>query len=154
MYFAASALTITNVAGTFLTGFGGHVLIAGQGEGRLRGVEFFRMGMTNVIGRYPIHFHHSSTGSVGVVADCAVHRSFYRVISVHDTFDLRVSRNVAYDITGHGFYLESGVEERNTIEYNLVRRPADGGRPRHARPSHCVSGCSCGCRCVQVCVGV
>ena len=104
----------------FLTGFGGHVIIIGAAEGRLRGVELYRMGMTNVVGRYPIHFHHSTTGSSGEVADCSVHRSFYRAITVHDTFNLSVSRNVAYDITGHAFYLESGVEELNTIEYNLA----------------------------------
>ena len=76
--------------------------------------------MTNVVGRYPIHFHHTTTGAVGEVTDCAIHRSFYRAVTVHDTFNLRVSRNVAYDITGHAFYLESGVEEQNTIEYNLA----------------------------------
>ena len=74
----------------------------------------------HVVGRYPVHFHHTTTGGAGEVADCSVHHSFYRAVTVHDTFNLRVSRNVAYDITGHAFYLESGVEEQNTIEYNLA----------------------------------
>jgi len=105
---------------TFLTGFGGHTIVVGKGEGRLRGIEFWRMGMTNILGRYPVHFHHSKTGQEGEVADCSVHHSYYRAITIHDAFELRVLRNVAYDITGHAFYLESGVEENNRVEYNLA----------------------------------
>ena len=32
----------------------------------------------------------------------------------------QVSNNVAYDVIGHCFYLEDGVEELNTISYNLA----------------------------------
>ena len=39
---------------------------------------------------------------------------------MHGTHGTRVSRNVAFDITGHCFYLEDGVEERNMFEYNLA----------------------------------
>ena len=42
---------------------GGHTAVVGEAVGRLRGVEFARMGMTNVVGRYPVHFHHSTTGA-------------------------------------------------------------------------------------------
>ena len=39
-------------ANSFLTGFGGHVLVTGANAiGRIAGVEFFRMGQTNVLGR-------------------------------------------------------------------------------------------------------
>jgi len=104
---------------TYLTGFGGHTMIMGQSIGRLRGVEFYRMGMTNVVGRYPVHFHYSTTGDISQVTDCSVHRSFYRAYTIHNTFQLDVLRNTAYDITGHAYYLESGVEEFNHVEYNL-----------------------------------
>ena len=58
---------------THLTGFGGHVRGVGEGATlQLDGVEFYRMGMTNVLGRYPLHFHHSSNGGEGEVTDCAV----------------------------------------------------------------------------------
>jgi len=105
---------------TFLTGFGGHTIIMGQSEGRLRGIEFYRMGMTNVVGRYPVHFHYSTTGSLSAVTDCSVHRSYYRAYTIHNTFHLDAMRNTAYDVTGHAFYLESGVEEFNRVEYNMV----------------------------------
>ena len=111
----------TPCPGSFLTGFGGHTIVIGQGVGRLRGVEFARMGMTNVVGRYPVHFHHCEEGGkASSVEDCAVHHSFYRAITIHDTMQLQVSRNTIFDITGHAVYLESGVEEFNRIEYNLA----------------------------------
>ena len=108
--------------GTFLTGLGGHTIVVGKGEGRLRGVEFFRMGMTNVMGRYPVHFHHHDpeAGQVSMMTDCSVHRSYFRAISIHNAFNLKVQRNTAFDITGHAFYLESGVEEQNRVEFNLA----------------------------------
>lgn len=92
---------------TFLTGFGGHTIVIGQAEGRLRGVEFHRMGMTNIMGRYPVHYHHQNpeAGAVSVVTDCAVHRSYFRAITIHNAFNVKVQRNTAFDISGHAYYL-------------------------------------------------
>ncbi|KAL1525911.1 hypothetical protein AB1Y20_020738 [Prymnesium parvum] len=104
----------------YLTGFGGHVMIAGQGVGRLSGVEFYRMGQTNVLARYPIHFHlMGDARGLSFVRDCSVHRSFYRCVTIHGTHNVTVSQNVAYDVIGSCYYLEDGVEQDNVIEYNL-----------------------------------
>ena len=35
-----------------LTGFGGHMIIANGGKGFVEGVELYKMGQTNVLGRY------------------------------------------------------------------------------------------------------
>ena len=107
---------------TFLTGLGGHTIVVGQARGRLRGVEFHRMGMTNVMGRYPVHFHHHDpeAGSESMMTDCSVHRSYFRAISIHDAFNLKVERNVAYDVTGHAFYL--GEWERYGISMDEYER--------------------------------
>ena len=58
---------------TFLTGFGGHVMLTGLS--RVAGVEFWRMGQTNVLGRYPVHFHRNLKGSESYATDNSVHRS-------------------------------------------------------------------------------
>ncbi|KAL7550843.1 hypothetical protein ACHAWF_014042 [Thalassiosira exigua] len=107
---------------TFLTGFGGHTIVVGEAEGRIRGTEFRKMGMTNVLGRYPVHFHHQApdSGMVSEVSDCSVHNSYFRAITVHNSHYVHVQRNVAFDISGHAYYLESGVEENNHLEYNLA----------------------------------
>ncbi|KOO25907.1 communication mutant protein, partial [Chrysochromulina tobinii] len=109
-------------ANSFLTGFGGHVLVMGQG--RVSGVEFFRMGQTNQMARYPMHFHFVGNAGTGgtraSMRDSSVHRSFYRCVSVHGTNNALISENVAYDAIGHCFYLEDGIEQDNTFEYNLA----------------------------------
>jgi len=106
---------------TELTGFGGHIMIHNGGKGYVEGVELYRMGQTNVLGRYPMHFHVLGNGC----PDCyfrssSVHRSFYRCISIHGTNNVTLSENVAYDVTGYCYYLEDGVEEDNTLSYNLA----------------------------------
>ena len=108
---------------SYLTGFGGHLRAAGTlATLRVDGVEFYRMGQTNVLGRYPVHMHlmGEAGGMRSYVRSCSIHRSFYRCVSVHGTSKAVISSNVAYDAIGHCFYLEDGVEEENIIEYNLA----------------------------------
>ena len=45
--------------------------------------------------------------------DCAVQHSFFRAYTVHGTSYSRVSRNVAYDVSGSAYYLEDGNEVRS-----------------------------------------
>jgi hypothetical protein len=95
----------------FLTGYGGHLMIMGEAAtGRLSGVQLYRMGQTNVLGRYPIHFHQVGEGGArSFVQDSSIWHSFYRCVSVHGTNSSRVSRNVAHDVSGFCYYLEDGV---------------------------------------------
>ena len=105
---------------TELTGFGGHVMVHGGGKGYVEGVELYRMGQTNVLGRYPMHFHLlGESCSDCYFRDSSIHRSFYRCISIHGTHYTHVSENVAYDVNGYCYYLEDGVEHDNRIEFNL-----------------------------------
>ena len=108
-------------AKTQLTGYGGHVMIHHMGVGFVEGVELFRMGQTNVLGRYPMHFHLLEKRCPGCYfRDSSVHESYYRCISIHGTHNIFVSENVAFDVTGFCYYLEDGVEEDNTISFNLA----------------------------------
>jgi len=102
------------------TGYGGHVIVQNGGLGRVEGIELYRMGQTNVMGRYPMHFHMLQNCPACYFRHSSVHRSFYRCISVHGSHYTTVSENVAYDVTGFCYYLEDGVEEFNTLSYNLV----------------------------------
>ena len=103
-----------------LTGFGGHIMIHNGGRGFVEGVELFRMGQTNLLGRYPIHFHLLNDCPQCYFRDSSVHRSFYRCVSIHGTNFVTVSENVAFDIIGYCYYLEDGVEENNKIHFNLA----------------------------------
>lgn len=104
----------------YLTGFGAHVMVAGS-KGRFSGLEVYRGGQTNVIARYPIHFH--MMGSVSsddaFVIDSSVHESYFRCYAVHGTSGVLVRENVAYDAIGHCYFIEDGVEENSTFAYNM-----------------------------------
>ena len=71
-------------------------------------------------GRYPFHFHRLGNAPASYVQDCSIWKSFYRCLSIHATNRARLSRTVAFDITGSCFYLEDGIEEENIFEYNLA----------------------------------
>ena len=42
--------------------------------------------------------------------------------------NVTLERNTAYDINGHCFYLEDGIEEENIIQYNAVAHVKPIGR--------------------------
>lgn len=76
----------------YLLGFGAHVIVHSEAaSGRFSGVEMFRVGQTNVLGRYPIHFHMmnnltSSNYQRAYVQDSAVHDSYFRCYAIHGKF--------------------------------------------------------------------
>ena len=43
-----------------------------------------------------------------------------RCVTIHATDNVVIQSNVAYNITGHCFYLEDGVEQNNTFNGNLA----------------------------------
>ena len=68
-------------------------------------IEVTHAGQAFRMGRYPIHFHMEGNVNKSYVEGCAIHRSFNRAITVHGTQQLRVERNVVYDILGEEFLL-------------------------------------------------
>lgn len=110
----------SNCGPYYITGHGGHLMAGDSSTAKISSVEFHRMGRTNQVGRYPVHLHLLGTGGVdSFVSDCSVHESYYRAFVVHSTNNTLITRNVAYDVIGHAFYLESGEEEANEISFNL-----------------------------------
>lgn len=49
-----------------------------MGQGRLSGVAAYRMGQKNVVGAYPIHFHHLGYAPHSYVTDSTVYKSYFR----------------------------------------------------------------------------
>ncbi|GAM26112.1 hypothetical protein SAMD00019534_092870, partial [Acytostelium subglobosum LB1] len=108
-------------------GFGGHVLTMSNGQ--FAGIQLIKMGQTNIKGRYPLHFHLAGKVNNSYITDCSVQQAYYRCYTVHGTHYATVSQNVAYDVRGHCYYIEDGVEENNTISYNLAAYVHTIGRP-------------------------
>ncbi|XP_075416664.1 cell surface hyaluronidase CEMIP2 [Tenrec ecaudatus] len=106
--------------------FGGHVMIKKNFTSvHLSYVELKHMGQQS-LGRYPVHFHLcgdvDSKGGYrhGTFVDgLAIHHSFSRCITVHGTHGLLIKDTIGFDTLGHCFFLEDGVEQRNTLFHNL-----------------------------------
>ncbi|XP_054628845.1 cell surface hyaluronidase isoform X1 [Dunckerocampus dactyliophorus] len=107
--------------------YGGHVKIFGNFSSvHLSYVELKNMGQQSERGRYPLHFH--MCGDVDQKGDyweptyvdgLSIHHSFSRCITIHATNGLLVKNTVGYDTLGHCFFLEDGIEQRNTFYHNL-----------------------------------
>lgn len=109
----------------YLTGFGAHIRVEGDASiAHFEGVGLKRVGQTNVLGRYPIHFHMMGQNlpwGNAYVRDCAVWHSYFRAFAVHGTNQVLLSENVAVDVVGHAFFAsEDGIEENSTFSYNYA----------------------------------
>lgn len=102
-------------------GFGGHTMIHSGAEQHISGVEYFRMGQEDLLGRYPIHWHMLGDGAEGqYVEGVSVHHSYQKGSTIHGTSNIRYEDNVIYDHVGHGVFFEDGSENNNQIYGNLV----------------------------------
>ncbi|XP_044191170.1 PKHD1 like 1, tandem duplicate 1 [Thunnus albacares] len=89
--------------------------------GRLEYVEVFHAGQAFRLGRYPIHWHlMGDINYKSYVRGCAIHQTFNRAVTIHNTHRLLVEHNVIYDIMGGAFFIEDGIETENILQYNLA----------------------------------
>jgi len=107
--------------------FGGHILITGKG--RVSGVRLNGMGQQNRMARYPLHFHRANECPDCYFKDNSVVDSMFRCFTIHATNSTSVARNVAYNIFGSCYYIEDGIEEKNSFVYNLAIRIKTIGTP-------------------------
>ncbi|XP_069480268.1 inactive cell surface hyaluronidase CEMIP2-like isoform X2 [Ambystoma mexicanum] len=106
--------------------FGGHIKIQRHFRSvHLSGVELIHLGQ-QVLGSYPVHFH--MAGDVDekggydpptYLENLSIHHCFSRCVVIHGTHGLLVKDTIGYDTLGHCFFLEDGVEQRNTFDHNL-----------------------------------
>ena len=105
--------------------FGSQIMIhaaeQNQGDvfGRFEYIEVTHAGQAFRLGRYPIHFHLNGDVSGSYVRGCAIHHTFNRAVTVHAVDRLLIEKNVAYNILGHAYFLEDGIEQHNIIQKNL-----------------------------------
>jgi len=88
--------------------------------GYVKYAQFDLLGPKEVLGRYPIHFHHLKDSSRGMeVIGNSITNSANRWVTIHDSNGILVKDNVGYISTGHGFFLEDGNEFDNVFEKNI-----------------------------------
>eukprot|EP00526_Cylindrotheca_closterium_P003088 CAMPEP_0113602820 /NCGR_PEP_ID=MMETSP0017_2-20120614/955_1 /TAXON_ID=2856 /ORGANISM="Cylindrotheca closterium" /LENGTH=1570 /DNA_ID=CAMNT_0000511183 /DNA_START=2723 /DNA_END=7435 /DNA_ORIENTATION=+ /assembly_acc=CAM_ASM_000147 len=99
---------------------GGHVVIHHTSVGQhIEGVEIRNFGQQGRLGKYPIHFHMSSDSPDSLVKKNVVRNSNQRGYVVHLTNNVTFEENVAFDITGHCYFIEDGAETGNVFRRNL-----------------------------------
>ena len=100
--------------------FGGHIMAMPSSKMYVSGVELNRMGQHMTLARYPIHWHLVGDAKGQYIKNAAIHDTYNRCVTVHGTNDLRVENNVTYNIVGHCFFLEDGIEHGNEYVRNLA----------------------------------
>lgn len=117
------------------TGFGAHGIFAKDPNRiQIEGMEVYHAGQTGHKARYPLHFHHAHEQPNSYISHNSVHDSYQRGYNSHGTGNVTYERNVGYDINGHCFLVEEGLEaeQNNVFRENLVvfnRRVRRGDRP-------------------------
>ena len=103
--------------------YGAHIMLHAKGQeslvGRIENIEMTRVGQAFRLGRYPLHFHMTGTVRTSYLRHVSLHRTYNRAVTVHGTHYLRIHHNVAYDVMGHCFFLEDGIETKNSFIGNL-----------------------------------
>src|SRR6187402_2669313 len=100
---------------------GGHVMAMVTSKMYVEGVELNRMGQNMELARYPIHWHLVGDAGKGqYIKNASIHDTYNRCVTVHGTNDVRVENNVTYNIVGHCFFLEDGIEHGNEFVHNLA----------------------------------
>ncbi|KXZ47880.1 hypothetical protein GPECTOR_32g493 [Gonium pectorale] len=105
--------------------FGGTVMVntpSGRPRAHLRfeQAEIRQTGQAFRLGRYTLHFHmHGDLAYNSWVRGCAIHHTYNRALTIHGSHRVLVQDNVAYNVMGHAFFLEDGIETGNIFEGNL-----------------------------------
>jgi len=86
----------------------------------IEGIELINFGQQRNLGRYPLHFHMSFDVTGSIVSKNVIHHSNQRGFVAHGTHNIQFKDNVAYEIFGHCFMLEDGIEHGNLFKHNLV----------------------------------
>ena len=126
----------------------GHVLLTYRAEIDVRYARFSDLGrtttapldnLTNHIGRYPIHLHHTigpvatpATGYQYTLLGNAVDggSTFHSLkwgVAIHDTHYGLIQDNVAYNYAGSLFVTEDGSESYNVLDHNFAIRSQGSG---------------------------
>ena len=108
--------------------FGSHIMTL-SGKLILKYFETTYAGQAFQLGRYAVHIHTvgqpsqkkngGSDQSGSFIYGNAIHHSFNRALTAHACHNLTVTRNVAYNVLGHQFFIEDGVETRNKYTENV-----------------------------------
>jgi cell surface hyaluronidase len=112
-------ITIQGAADSIGTQFGAHVMSMVTAKSFISDVGFNRVGQKSLVGRYPFHWHLAGNVAGQFITRSSISESYNRCVTIHGTDNALVDNNVCYNHLGHGYFLEDGTEQGNTITSNL-----------------------------------
>ncbi len=112
-------ITIEGGGDSAATEFGGHMMSMVNSKVFVSDVGFNRMGQKGLLGRYPFHWHLVGNAAGQFVTRSSIWESYNRCFTIHGTDNALVEDNVCYNHIGHGYFLEDGTEQGNTVKGNL-----------------------------------
>eukprot|EP00884_Botryococcus_braunii_P008983 jgi/Botrbrau1/18086/Bobra.0062s0071.2 len=83
-------------------------------------MELRNMGQQGQLGRYPLHFHGCFDQPFSIALRNVIRDTNQRGFVVHATNNLTIRENVLFNWTGHGYFLEDGIEINNQFIANLA----------------------------------
>lgn len=96
----------------------------------VRWVNLDTLGVEGALGRYPLHFHHAGTGSVGsLIEGVVVQNSGQRAFVPHESHGITMRDLVAYDIGGgEAYWWDEGDETNDLVmEHAMAAATANSG---------------------------
>ena len=99
-----------------------HMAFLENSNVELHNVEIRNLGPRAKLGRYPVHWHHTSS-TTGVLSGSSIWQSVdeggNRFVTLHMASGVKVTDNVAFRSQGHGFFMEELHESNNVVSGNL-----------------------------------
>ena len=106
---------------TTSTKYGGHIMLKGDNViGRISHVELKNMGQAYQLQRHPVTFTESEHLGESYVSHSAIWDGYNRAIAIHASNCLKIEGNVAYNVMGHNYFLQDGIETKNSFIRNLA----------------------------------
>jgi hypothetical protein len=110
-----------------------HVWIRAGRPQRIEHVELRHLGPAkaddpdlSIVGRYPLHFHHSGDGSRGTVVEgVVVHHAGNRAFVAHASHGLTFRRTVSYDVTQTPYWWDPPVRLEGSHDVDHSNDSAD-----------------------------
>jgi hypothetical protein len=99
--------------------FGVHTIAFRSGIYRMENAEITHCGQAFAFGKYCTHSHMALNMETSYTSANSIHHSFQRAVTTHMTNNWEMRDNVAYDITGHAYFVEDGAEQYNAFTGNL-----------------------------------
>jgi hypothetical protein len=99
----------------------GHVFVLPNSSGSIAYAQFDGLGKEGILGRYPLHLHHSGATLRGMsIVGNSITNSHNKFVAVHRTHYMVLRDNVGYKGIASGFFLEDGTETYNVLDRNLA----------------------------------